>query len=360
MKVLFDPRPKTRVEDLYDFEKELDTLKKYLGEPLIVVTGLRRTGKTSLILTALNESGSPYVYFDLRTITKSRRELYQLISSGFSEFLSRISRSERLYKTILRFLKLVRGVSVSGFTIEFSWGTEKPLLSEVFTALNEVGVEHNTKITVVFDELQRATGHASIILQNTIAHAYDYLRNLSFVISGSEMGVLYKFFEDPEAPLYGRAYLEVRTRRLTREESINYLIKGFEEAGHKVELREIEEVVNKLNGVIGWLTYYGYAKIMQNKNLESIWREAVELAKQELEDFLKYRVSRERYKTVLRLLAQDLRDWGRLKTKLENLEGRAISDRVLHDILHTLRKHAIVDEQNKFLDPLIEEAAKNL
>ncbi|MEO3993692.1 MAG: ATP-binding protein [Desulfurococcaceae archaeon TW002] len=358
--MLFDPRPKTRVKDLYDFENELNTLKKYLGEPLIVVTGLRRTGKTSLILTALNESGFPYVFFDLRTIMRSRKELYQLISAGFSEFLSRISRSEKLYRTLLRFLKFIRGVSVSGFTIEFSWGSEKPLLSEVFTALNEVGIEHDTKIIVVFDELQKALGHASVILQNTIAHAYDYLRNLSFVISGSEMGVLYRFFGDPRTPLYGRAYLEVKTRRLTKEESINYLIKGFEEAGRKVELREIEEVVDKLDGIIGWLTYYGYAKIMQNKNLELIWREAVELAKQELEDFLKYRVGRERYRTVLKLLAQDLRDWGRLKRKLEDLEGRAISDRVLHDILHTLRKHTIINEQNKFLDPLVEEAAKNL
>lgn len=358
--MFFDPRPKTRVEDLYDFERELDMLERYLGEPLIVVTGLRRTGKTSLILSALNKSGIPYVFFDLRSVARSRRELYQLISSGLTDFLSRISGREKLYKTLLKFLKFVRGVTVSGVAVELSWGLERPLLSEIFTVLNEVGEEHGIKIIIVFDELQRALGHASVTLQNAISYAYDYLRNLSFVISGSEMGVLYKFFKDPEAPLYGRAYLEVRTRRLTREESIDYLVKGFEEVGYKTELREVEEVVNKLDGVIGWLTYYGYAKTKQNKDFEVIWREAVELAKQELEDFLEYRMSRERYRTVLRLLAHGLRDWGKLKTRLEDLEGRIISDRVLYDILYTLRKHTIIDEQNRFLDPLTEEAAKTL
>ena len=55
-KLLSDPRPKVSRRDLYDFDEELEALSKYLKEPLTVVSGLRRTGKTSLVLTALNES----------------------------------------------------------------------------------------------------------------------------------------------------------------------------------------------------------------------------------------------------------------------------------------------------------------
>jgi hypothetical protein len=54
--LLFDPRPKARGEDLYDFDAELGKLLRALGEPVVLVSGLRRTGKTSLVLTALNES----------------------------------------------------------------------------------------------------------------------------------------------------------------------------------------------------------------------------------------------------------------------------------------------------------------
>ncbi|MEM2540538.1 MAG: ATP-binding protein [Candidatus Methanomethylicia archaeon] len=357
---MFNLEPKKNRKDLYDFEEELNMLRRYIGQPLVVVTGLRRTGKTSLILTALEESSTPYVFFDLRTVMKSRRELYSLISHELTNFLSRTSRQRRLYERVVKFLKLVRGVSISGVTIELSWGDSRPLLSEVFTALNEVGEEEDMKIIIVFDEFQKAFGHASIMLQNVIAYSYDHLRNLSFIVSGSEMGVLYRFFKDPEAPLYGRAYLEVKTRRLTREEVVDFLLRGFEEAGCRVSESEIEEVVSRLDGIIGWLTYYGYLRIMHSRNLEEIWREAVQLAKHELENFLNYRVSRRRYKAVLKLLSQGVRNWSMLKTKLENLEGKIQSDRVLYDILHTLRKHSIIDEQNRFLDPLMEEAARIL
>ncbi|MEM1538200.1 MAG: ATP-binding protein [Candidatus Nezhaarchaeales archaeon] len=359
-KLLFSPEPKRCKKDLYDFEGELNALKEYLGQPLVVVTGLRRTGKTSLILTALEEFKVPYVFFDLRSAATSRRDLYALISHGLTGFLSKASKWGRLREVGTRFLKLVRGISISGVTVELSWGRDRPLLSEVLKALNEVGEERGEKIVIVFDELQRASGHASITLQNVIAYAYDHLRNLSFILSGSEMGVLYRFLKDSEAPLYGRAYLEVKTRRLSREESIDFLSRGFEEVGFKINVDEVEEAVNRLNGIIGWLTYYGYSKVTRGKELEEIWSEAVETAKRELENFLGYRASKNRYRTVLKLLSQGVKDWKRLKISLENLEGKNLSDRVLYDILHTLKKHAIIDEQKEFQDPLMREAAKAL
>jgi len=62
--------PKARREDLFDFDEELGRLTKLLGDSrtrLIVVKGFRRTGKTSLILTALNSIGSPYAFRALLT-----------------------------------------------------------------------------------------------------------------------------------------------------------------------------------------------------------------------------------------------------------------------------------------------------
>ncbi|MCI4435850.1 MAG: hypothetical protein JHC33_03460 [Ignisphaera sp.] len=46
--MLFDPRPKTRREDLYDFDEELEKFAKALSEPMVLVSGLRRTGKHHL------------------------------------------------------------------------------------------------------------------------------------------------------------------------------------------------------------------------------------------------------------------------------------------------------------------------
>jgi hypothetical protein len=51
--MLFSPEPKTRRQDLYDFNRELSALVTALrAERLTLVTGLRRIGKTSLLLMA--------------------------------------------------------------------------------------------------------------------------------------------------------------------------------------------------------------------------------------------------------------------------------------------------------------------
>jgi len=358
--VFFDPRPKRRRVDLYDFDDEFNALKDYLGQPLTVVSGLRRTGKTSLIMTVLEEMSAPYIFVDMRGIVGSLRDLYSTLSHSVSDFMLRLSRLQFLRDSILKFLRVLRGVSLSGFSVEFSWGREKPSLIELLTAIDAAAGEHGVKVVIVFDEFQNAVGKTGLLLHNAIAYSYDYLRSVSFIISGSEMGVMYRALKNPEAPLYGRAYLEVKTRRLTRRESLDFLEKGFSQLGYTPPTTEIEEVVDRLDGVIGWLTYYGYLRTHGGKGLDEVWEQAVELARKELENFLGSRVSKSRYRAVLRLLAQGIREWSRLKNKLEDIEGKPVSDRVLHDILQTLRNHSIIDENNTFLDPLIETAATSI
>ncbi|MGC8614142.1 MAG: AAA family ATPase, partial [Conexivisphaera sp.] len=58
--LLFDLMPKRRREDLYDFEEEMRALMDACaGGRLVVITALRRMGKTSLLLTSLNEGKLP-------------------------------------------------------------------------------------------------------------------------------------------------------------------------------------------------------------------------------------------------------------------------------------------------------------
>jgi len=55
----FEITPKTRKEDLFGREYLIDSLVSYFNDNtvrLIVIKGLRRAGKTSLLNVALNES----------------------------------------------------------------------------------------------------------------------------------------------------------------------------------------------------------------------------------------------------------------------------------------------------------------
>jgi len=264
-----------------------------------------------------------------------------------------------LRELFLKGLQRLRGVSVAGLSISFSWGKDRFPLTEFFGALDDLGERIGEKIVIVFDEFQRSRGSIGLMLHNAIAYSYDYYKNLSFILTGSEMDVLYGILRDPKNPLYGRAFVEIRTRKLGRDESIDFLERGFKEAGQEISFEEIDRVVSELDGIIGWLTYYGYLKIGGIEDFEEIKKEAIELAKTELENFLKQRMSR-RYRLVLRLLTEGVKEWSLLKRSLEKAEGRELSDRVLYEILQQLKRHSIIDEGNNLTDPILREASRNV
>ena len=320
---------------------------------------MRRTGKTSLILTVLNELGVPYVFIDVREVVRSRRGLYEVLSRALSDFLRRYSLRKALIDNVVKALSSVRGVGIHGFEIMLNWGKDRPLLSELFREFDKVSGDVGVRLVIVIDEAQRLSGPVGFEVWNAVAHAYDFLNNLLFILSGSEMGVLGSILSNPESPLFGRAYAEVTTRRLNRGESLEFLRRGFSEVGIEVDKRGLEGVVDRLDGVIGWLTYYGYSRSVGGRDLDSIVSDAVGIARQELGNFLRFRASK-RYRVMLRLLASGIKEWGLLKRWLKDYEGSRISDRVLHDILTTLKRHSIIDENLEFTDPVIREAAREL
>ena len=120
--MLFDPRPKERREDLYGRERELQELLEALrGEcPLILLLGVRRIGKTSLLKVALRESSQPYIYLDLRVLEEegySKVVLYRMLS----EELSRLQSS---WNRLRSWLGSVKGVEIAGVRVELDWGRE--------------------------------------------------------------------------------------------------------------------------------------------------------------------------------------------------------------------------------------------
>uniref|UniRef100_A0A7C4BBA5 ATP-binding protein n=1 Tax=Thermofilum pendens TaxID=2269 RepID=A0A7C4BBA5_THEPE len=79
--------------------------------------------------------------------------------------------------------------------------------------------------------------------------------------------------------------MEVRTRKLSRGEALNFLERGFAEAGMKVDREKVEAAVEELDGIIGWLTYCGYLRVGERGDLGRVVEEAVELARSEFESF---------------------------------------------------------------------------
>ena len=96
---------------------------------------------------------------------------------------------------------------------------------------------------------------------------------------------------DRGSPLYGRAGLEISLRKFSRTQSLDFLRSGFKEAGLVVDGGELAEAVEKLDGIVGWLTLYGYYRVLygfsHREALERVESDAAELVAGELEKLVK-------------------------------------------------------------------------
>ena len=346
--MLFDERPKTKREDLFDREKELEELRKNLNRPFILLTGVRRIGKTSLLNVFLNETNIPYIIVDCRKLKENYgwKDFYQLLSTSSSR--------------LIEFLKGIRGVKIFGSEVEFSWkGRDFISLSDLFDHLNK------HRLIIAFDEAQKLRGPLSKEIKEAFAHAYDYDTNLTFILTGSEVGLLYDFLsvEDPSSPLYGRYFHEIRLERFDKETSISFLRKGFSELSIEVSDEIIEEIASFFDGIPGWLTFAGNL-YSRTKELEKVKEIAINVALQELNNLIesKRKVSEQlgkRYLYALKCIAGGKNSWSKLRDCISEKEGSTISSSVLSNIINQLESMSIIKDYN-FLDPIYKEASKRL
>jgi AAA+ ATPase superfamily predicted ATPase len=198
---------------------------------------------------------------------------------------------------------------------------------------------------VVLDEAQELR-RSKYRFDKILAYAYDHL-NIKFIVSGSQIGLLYRFLRvnDPESPLYGRPYIEVKLGRLSEKDSRRFLLEGFKQYGVEVSEDEIEEAVKWFDGIIGWLTYFGYSRSVDGERLSSIVDKASKLALSELEHALKiYGIAERRYREVLRIIAlTHPAKWIQIKRGVEARIGR-IPNNTLTTIIKNLMDSGFVEK----------------
>lgn len=366
----FDEAPKNNRSDLFGFDEQLHTLVRLLrdGTRLTRIEGLRRTGKTSLLLTALNETGFPHMVIDGREFAQepaiSRADFIQATERALNDFLTR---EKGLARRLLDLLKTVRGVEVSLDPPEVAlvWGPpEIADLVGILKSLGKLGESRKRNIVVALDEAQEFKKLAGYDLTKLLAHVYDYVRGVQLVVTGSQVGFLHDFLktDDPKSPLFGRVIGAVKTPYLTRDEARIFLKLGFKQIRIRPRKELIEKTLTELNGIVGWLAYVGAEAKKHDKFDESVLERALEsgarLAAEELGNFLASRpLARRRYVTILRGAAKTGgARWSDLKRGLEVSERKTVADNVFSGLLENLVKANFLDkEEDKYFipDPLL-------
>jgi AAA+ ATPase superfamily predicted ATPase len=324
----FSPEPKKRKEDFFDMEYEWSALDRALKKgKMVVVTGLRRYGKTSLIMTYMNESREKYVYLNCRLLPS-------VVSlNSFKALLEGELAKNSWGIRLLRSLKSAE-VQLGGFGLKVGRKGEESILRTLKALEGSV---------LVIDEAQTLRMSA-YRFDSLLAYIFD-TTDVKLIISGSEVGLLYRFLrlEDPEAPLYGRAYSEVRLNPLSRDKAKEFLILGLEQENMVVDERVIEDALENLDGVIGWLTYFGYSLATGGLSPEKIYEKASILAVDELKKALKlYGAGEPRYSEALKIIATlGSATWSQLRTGIEARLGK-ITDSTLSNILRNLKDSGFI------------------
>ncbi|WP_216086137.1 AAA family ATPase [Vulcanisaeta distributa] len=337
---------------MFDRDDEIEKLRASLNEPLVVVFGLRRVGKSSLIKAVLNEyAPSNYFYIDLRRFEESGYVSYRDFVKALEDSINARVRSRRL----LSMLSRIRGVSISGFRVSFSWGRDRVMLADILDSINDWAGDEGLRAIIVLDEAQELVKARGFNVLPVLAYAYDNLRNLTFIITGSEFRVFTKFLKlnDPESPLFGRAYVSITLKPFNEEQAVEFLRRGFKE--HGIEFDRAEEVYEELGGNPGWLTLFGYRALRMgfNEALNETRREAVDLIRREICNFINEgrHLAERRYLRILEVCVSGCR-WSTIKMALEAMEGRELNNSIVDSLIKALLDYSLlIKEGNTYVLP---------
>ena len=349
---LFDLNPKESPKELFGRERDLDELVHLIeARRWVAVLGPRMVGKTSLIKAAnakLEDAGIKAVYVNLWGARRTQ---------GLLNALARgLSSSRGLLQKVKDVIVGIEGVSLGleGISISVS---RKPMRT-TWDLLATIGRQVEDCV-IELDEVQELSVISGNLLK-LLANIFNSYPNIVFVFTGSMFGLMKTLLEpSSSSPLYGRLPAKLYLQPFGRECATNFLRKGFEEYHITVREYMINEAVERLNGIPGWLTLYGnnvaVRKLPHDKALEETVSEGIKIVRDELEHFLEGR-DRFAYLAALKAAATFAR-WSEVKGAVEIRKGSPVNDATLLNIIESLKAAMLIDEKEKVYrvtDPMLQ------
>ncbi len=344
----FSIEPKRSRDNLYDREEELEKLKRSVKSGrMISLYGLRRIGKTSLLQVFLKEVSDQFlsIFIDCRRFVHDGRVSKDDFDLSFVNAIKKTIKKEK----VKNLFEMISKITVNGVEIDLS----KKSGMDLFTFLDKInaGLEKSgKKFIIALDEVQnlRFYGKGGKDILNLLAYIYDHLTNIVVILTGSEIGLLHDFLnsDDPQAPLFGRYIDEISLERFSKEKSVDFLSKGFDQIGFKIKAEEIEKAVALLDGIVGYLAMYGfivYSKKDVSTALEETKIMAQKLVRKEIEE-LKQRS--QNYIHILKAISLGFDHFSKIKTYISSHNVR-ITDQTLSNGLSSLVKQGFLEQEYK-------------
>jgi len=356
--MLLDPKPKSKEADLFSRGEELKELLSSLRDnPITLITGIRRVGKSSLMRVAIAETEQDSIMIDVRRIysdssgSMGRADLSYAIQGELEKKLKK--------ERIKALLSKVKGVSFMGNSVTFDWNDIT--LSSLLEKLND----HPKPFIIAFDEAQYFRyygGKGGKSIQNLIAWAFDNLQNIRFLLTGSEVGLIHDFIgtDDYESPLHGRYMYEIVLKPFSKDISIEFLKAAFAESDMQIPAEEITAAQNLLDGIVGHLVQYGLNRLRRSHDeaLSETFATAKMLFISELKELEK---RSPRYRKVLEFIASGATTFTAILRSFQ-ASGDAASKSRVADALRILERSSWINKEHgrySIVDCVLAELIKN-
>lgn len=267
------------IDEPFDREREIESLLTMIKrrQPVAVI-GVRRIGKTSIILKALKEINNPKVYisaeefvegkgFDLKSFLSALSSLLLTSVINYLEPHRRISLAvkikgkellERL-RELVGYVKIKFNINLAELDVLFLNKGLKEGVPQILDlpqrVAEELGIEN---VVVAIDEFQylRLASQNFPGLFNLLRSKWQFHSKVSYVISGSSVGLLEKMFSSKVEPFF-QFFFPIYVKNFDEDVSLAFLKKGFEDEGKLFEEEALRLATKELDGIPAWLNYFG-------------------------------------------------------------------------------------------------------
>ncbi len=276
-----------RVDEAAQLEKSL------CNEMNVVLTSMRRMGKTSLVDFVFDKPAlsKDYVTISVDILhTSTFREF--IFAFGTAVFEAVATRSERMRK---QFVALLKSLSASfGYdavqnmpTFDIKLGDiQQPeyTLCEILDYLESI----DKRCLVVIDEFQQITYYPEKNVEALLRTHIQKLTNTNFVFSGSQRRLMEEMFFSVKRPFYQSAR-SIRLEAIDRELYLDFVVRLFKQAEKDIVPEAFYHVYDLFWGV----TFY-VQRLMKEAFAETPKGEVCEkaLVEQLIEDYIKENDSR--------------------------------------------------------------------
>ncbi|MGQ4892853.1 MAG: AAA family ATPase [Candidatus Njordarchaeia archaeon] len=343
------------LENVFDREKEKRVLKNLIeSRAWITVSGLRRTGKTTLVRSISNTLSKFHTIYINAWTFPNVSPLNSFLEALKDELAVMLERNK-----IKRLLGTVKKLGFLGVSLEFREKSQLKLLN----VLKETSTSN--PIILIIDEAPHLFNDRNVERFLTALHDLT-APNLIVVLTGSTISMKKLIEESEESPLYGRIEEEIKLDPFDEINSRNFLVAGFKQCGVEPDEEILDMGTRRLGGFAGWLTLFGRIVVRkrllgEEYNLEVIVsdleNEAFKLIYSEVARFLQGKKNIREYLKIIKLAAEE----GDITiSRIAKAIKRDPSTSVFY--VEQLTTHGLLKKMDKYYiipDPMIRRAALN-